>query len=57
MDFVSANEYNKLFYRDALSVKILSTAEASCTTNSHIGVTELAGYSWQILKNSVYPQC
>ena len=31
--------------RDALSVKILSTAETKCTTNPQIKVIELEGYS------------
>ena len=32
--------------RDALSVKILSTAETKCTTNPQIKVIELEGYRW-----------
>ena len=35
--------------RDALSVKILSITETSCTTNpQQIAVIELEGYSWSL---------
>ena len=45
-DYLSLHRCNRL-NQDAISVKILSTVETSCTTNpQHITVMELEGYSW-----------